>query len=190
MQNKYRGPETEYQLWDQPDLQSSSYDVGTQITDHFEVLTKTPDSIVVRCGGSPRIREVRPGEGLFEMYTHINEQEGVVEFGMKSAFFQGAGKNATGNPPMPAHIKWLHVQYAKLWMETAVRNVTVWKVFIRYPGLIWGDIFTQAGIGWYQLACKRPFLEGRVSSFSSSHLGFLYNAWIFMIPNRENHKVK
>lgn len=124
MQNKYRGPETEYQLWDIPDLQSSSYDVGTQITDHFEVVSKTPDSIVVRCGGSPRIKEVRPGEGLFEMYTKLNEQEGVVEFGLKSAFFQGQGTNTTGEPPMPPHIKWLHVQYAKLWMEAAVRNVT------------------------------------------------------------------
>jgi len=124
MQRKYRSPETEYQLWDLPELRSSSYDVGTQITDHFEVVTKTPESIVVRCGGSPRIKDVRPGEGLFEMYTHLNEQERVVEFGMKSVFFQGLGKNESGSPPMPPHIKYLHLLYAKLWMETAVRNVT------------------------------------------------------------------
>lgn len=123
MQYKYRGPETAHQLWDVPELQSSTYHVGTQITDHFEVVSKTPESIVVRCGGSPRIREVRPGEGLFEMCTHLSEKEGVVEFGLKSAFFAGLGK--ADAPPMSGLMKWLHVQYAKLWMEHAIKNVTV-----------------------------------------------------------------
>lgn len=123
MQYKYRGPETAHQLWDVPELQSSTYHVGTQITDHFEVVSKTPESIVVRCGGSPRIREVRPGEGLFEMCTHLSEKEGVVEFGLKSAFFAGLDK--ADAPPMSGLMKWLHVQYAKLWMEHAIKNVTV-----------------------------------------------------------------
>lgn len=123
MERKYRGPETASQLWDVPDLQSSSYDVGTQITDHFEVLTKSKDSIVVRCGGSPRIKEVRPGEGLFEMVTRVNEHERYVEFALKSVFFQGAGKNETGNPPMPPHIKYLHLLYTKFLLETAVKNL-------------------------------------------------------------------
>ncbi|KZF20774.1 hypothetical protein L228DRAFT_240528 [Xylona heveae TC161] len=119
---KYRGPETAHQLWTPSDLKASTYPVGTQITDHFEVLEHTPESIVVRCGDSPRKTEVRPGDGLFEIGAKVLEKEGVAEFTLKSVFYQGLGK-ASG-PPMPDYIVWLHKQYTKLWMETAIWNVT------------------------------------------------------------------
>ncbi|THX61105.1 hypothetical protein D6D06_00857 [Aureobasidium pullulans] len=122
LEKKYRDADTESQLWDTKSLQESDYSVGTQITDHFEVLTKTPESIIVRCGDSPRKMEVRPSDGLFEMRAEIKEAEGVAEFQLKSVFYQGLGK-ATGKP-MPPHIEFLHRQYTKLWMETAISNVT------------------------------------------------------------------
>ncbi|KAH0288369.1 hypothetical protein M436DRAFT_39669 [Aureobasidium namibiae CBS 147.97] len=122
LEKKYRDADTEEQLWDTKALLDSEYPVGTQITDHFEVLTKTPESIIVRCGDSPRKMEVRPSDGLFEMRAEILKDEGVAEFQLKSVFYQGLGK-ATG-APMPAHIEFLHRQYTKLWMETAVSNVT------------------------------------------------------------------
>ncbi|THY36010.1 hypothetical protein D6D01_00783 [Aureobasidium pullulans] len=122
LEKKYRDADTESQLWDTKSLQESDYPVGTQITDHFEVLTKTPESIIVRCGDSPRKMEVRPSDGLFEMRAEIKEAEGVAEFQLKSVFYQGLGK-ATGKP-MPPHIEFLHRQYTKLWMETAISNVT------------------------------------------------------------------
>ncbi|THV79811.1 hypothetical protein D6D27_08899 [Aureobasidium pullulans] len=122
LEKKYRDADTESQLWDTKALQESEYPVGTQITDHFEVLTKTPESIIVRCGDSPRKMEVRPSDGLFEMRAEIKEAEGVAEFQLKSVFYQGLGK-ATGKP-MPPHIEFLHRQYTKLWMETAISNVT------------------------------------------------------------------
>ena len=109
-------------MWDTKALLESDYPVGTQITDHFEVLTKTPESIIVRCGDSPRKMEVRPSDGLFEMRAEILKDEGVAEFQLKSVFYQGLGK-ATGKP-MPFHIEFLHRQYTKLWMETAISNVT------------------------------------------------------------------
>ncbi|KAF4169029.1 hypothetical protein CNMCM6936_009626 [Aspergillus lentulus] len=118
---KYQGPETANQLWSRSELRSSTYEPGTLITDHFEVVEKTPNRIVVRCGASPRVQEVRPSDGLFEMSVDVKPDEGVAEFGLKSCFFQGLGK-AEGQP-MPAHIVWLHQQYTKLWMETAIRNV-------------------------------------------------------------------
>lgn len=66
---------------------------------------------------------VRGSDGLFEMSAKINKQEGVVEFGLKSAFFQGLGK--ADAPPMPSHIDFLHKVYTKMWMETGVSNVTL-----------------------------------------------------------------
>ncbi|GAB7352745.1 hypothetical protein MBLNU459_g3097t1 [Dothideomycetes sp. NU459] len=122
LEKKYRGPETASQIWDTKDLKDSTYPIGTQITDHFEVVTKTPESIIVRCGDSPRKLEVRPSEGLFEMSAVIKPDEGVAEFQLKSVFYQGLGKAA--GPPMPVWMEFLHRQYTKLWMETAVSNVT------------------------------------------------------------------
>ncbi|KAI9744083.1 MAG: hypothetical protein M1818_002235 [Claussenomyces sp. TS43310] len=123
LERKYKGPETEHQLWSRPELKSSSYEVGQHITDHFEVVEHTSDKITVRCGGSPRVRDVREGDGLFEMFARQNKDEGVVEFGMKSVFFQGLGR--AERAPMPSHIVFLHQQYTKLWMESGVGNVTL-----------------------------------------------------------------
>jgi hypothetical protein len=121
LERKYRGPATAHQFWTRSELKASKYEVGTQITDHFEVVEHTPEKITVRCGDSPLKRDVRPSDGLFEMGATINKAEGVAEFTLKSAFFQGLGK--ADSEPMPAPIVWLHKQYTKLLMETAIRNV-------------------------------------------------------------------
>lgn len=86
------------------------------------MVDKTPERIVVRCGDSPLKRDVRPSDGLFEIGATINKEEGVAEFTLKSVFYQGLGK--AEKEPMPPHIVWLHQQYTKLWMETAVTNTT------------------------------------------------------------------
>ena len=125
LEKKYRGPDTSTQLWDRADLKSSTYPVGTQITDHFEVVSKTPNSIIVRCGDSPRKLEVRESDGLFEMTAEVKEKEGVAEFGLKSVFYNGLAQqpDKEGAPgPMGPWMQWLHGQYDKLWMETALRG--------------------------------------------------------------------
>lgn len=76
---------------------------------------------MVRCGDSPLKRDVRASDGLFEISAVVKPEEGVFEFGLKSVFYQGLGK--TKGEPMPAHVFWLHQQYTKLLLETAVRNV-------------------------------------------------------------------
>jgi hypothetical protein len=118
-------------LWDTKDLQTSTYEVGTKITDHFEVVSKTPESIIVRCGDSPRVTDVRESDGLFEMSAEVRQDEGVVVLGLKSIFFNGRkpapADSTTGGPasgPMSSWIQWLHQQYDKVLMETAVRNIS------------------------------------------------------------------
>lgn len=126
LEKKYRGPETESHLWDRKDLAESKYEVGTMITDHFEVVSKTPESVMVRCGDSPRSRDVRESDGLFEMTAVVKKDEGVAEFGLKSVFYNGLKGHESGSKdgPMPSHVQWLHQQYDKIWMESAIRNVT------------------------------------------------------------------
>lgn len=80
---------------------------------------------MVRCGDSPRKLEVRESDGLFEMIAEVKRDEGVAEFGLKSVFYNGlAGPAKEGDvtPPMSPWIQWLHAQYDKLWMETALRG--------------------------------------------------------------------
>ncbi|KAJ5589715.1 hypothetical protein N7450_003687 [Penicillium hetheringtonii] len=89
--NKYQGPETAHHLWERKDLLANSYEVGTLITDHFEVLEKTDESIT---------------------------EEGIAEFKLKSCFYQGEGKADAA--PMGPVMTWLHQQYTKLWLETAI----------------------------------------------------------------------
>ena len=108
-------------MWTPNQLRNSTYDVGTQITDHFEVIEKTADHITVRCADTPRNQGVRASDGLFEMSVLVKPDQGVAEFGVKSCFFQGLGKAET--KPMPPHIDWLHQQYSKVLLETAIGNV-------------------------------------------------------------------
>ena len=124
LEKKYRQDEgTRGQLWDKEELKGSEYAVGTRITDHFEVVSKTPESIVVRCGDSPRISEVRESDGLFEMCVDVRKEEGVAEFGLKSVFYNGLSGYKGTAQPMPPHVQWLHQQYDKVLMESALRNV-------------------------------------------------------------------
>jgi hypothetical protein len=104
---------------------SNNYEPGTEITDHFLVLDKTPSTILIRCGDSPlnTPNGPRPSDGLFEITADLHADEGFCEFRLKSIFYQGLGKSATGEPPMQGFMLWAHQQYTKLWMESAVRNV-------------------------------------------------------------------
>lgn len=119
---KYRGPSTAHQLWSTHDLLSSTYEVGTEITDHFQVVEKTENRIVVRCGDSPLKREVRESDGLFEMSVDVKKDEGVAIFYLKSVFYNGLTGKKEGEV-MPYWMVLLHQQYDKIWMESALRNV-------------------------------------------------------------------
>ncbi|KAL4724325.1 hypothetical protein ACLX1H_008938 [Fusarium chlamydosporum] len=115
---KYRGPETETQLWDPEQLSTSTYDRGTAITDHFEVVEKTPTSITVRCGDSPRNQPLRPSDGLFQISATIDKTHEEVELRLKSILFSSEGKIAGNKGPMPGWMVELHQWYARIWAET------------------------------------------------------------------------
>ncbi|KAL2793194.1 hypothetical protein BJX66DRAFT_232293 [Aspergillus keveii] len=117
----FQDASTQSQLWSPEQLRTSEYSLGTMVTDHFEVIEKTPTSIIMRSGDSPRNQAVRQVDGLFEISAVAKHDEGVVELGLKTCFFQGLGKAQAS--PVPAPIEWLHRQYVKLLLETAVQNV-------------------------------------------------------------------
>ena len=112
-------------LWSPTSLRASTYPIGTCITNHFLVLSHTPSAIVVRCGSSPldSPHSPRSSDGLFEISATTNFEKGYAEFKLKSLFYNGTeeAKGGTGEKDWKGKVEWwLHQQYAKLWMESAV----------------------------------------------------------------------
>lgn len=66
--------------------------------------------------------EVRESDGLFEMTAEVKKEEGVVEFGLKSVFFNGLAQPDQVGPkgPMKGYEQWLHQHYDRILMETAI----------------------------------------------------------------------
>ncbi|KAJ7279063.1 hypothetical protein C8J57DRAFT_1305426 [Mycena rebaudengoi] len=125
LERTHRSPETEGQLWDTGALAESAYPIGTLITDHFEVIARTPSTISLRFGDSPRNNGLRAFDGIFELSAVVKQSEGVAEFGLKSISFQGEGKSDGSRiPPLivMAAVK-LHEWYTKLLMESALKKV-------------------------------------------------------------------
>lgn len=117
--------QTEDQLWSPRDLATSNYELGTKITDHFEVVHKDPRSITVRCGDSPvRSPGPRESDGLFVIYAEIDKDRNEVELGLKSCFFDSKSRQDGIMGPMPKHVEIMHQWYARLWMVSASRWVT------------------------------------------------------------------
>ncbi|KAJ5388262.1 hypothetical protein N7509_010803 [Penicillium cosmopolitanum] len=110
-------------LWTSEDMLSSDYSEGTLIADSFEVLEKKDGRIVVRGGDSPSNKALRQFDVILELSTVIQEHEQAVDFGFKSIFF--TGDKHSGQPPMPGFAVWLHLQYAKLLLETGILNTMV-----------------------------------------------------------------
>lgn len=120
---KWRGPETEDQLWSTEQLAQSTYDKGTKFTDHFEIVEKTPGAITVRCGDSPRNQGLRPSDGLFVISTSVDKEHGEVELRLKSCLYHSDGKHPGSKGPMPSWMEELHQWYARIWSETAARRL-------------------------------------------------------------------
>ena len=110
------------------------------------MLSKSPSSILIRCGDSPLINPDGPREsdGLFEMCAGVSLQGGYAEFRLKSVFFSGAakpekegekergekavavvekGKEWANNGPMQEPTFFVHKLYTKMWMESALSRV-------------------------------------------------------------------
>ena len=115
---KWRGPDTAQQLWTNDQLSQSSYDRGTCIAVHFEVVERTPTSVTVRCGDSPRNQPARASDGLFEISAVVDRRREEVELRLKSCLFSSQGKVEGVRGPMPGWMEELHQWYARIWAET------------------------------------------------------------------------
>jgi len=121
---KYQGPATKDQLWTVEQLNTSIYEPGTQLSDHFEVVDKTPTEIVVRCGDSPRNAGPREADGLLVLSAEVDKEHGEVVVGLKSVFFDSSRKVEGIQGPVPYWLEVAHRWYARLLTETAAWKLT------------------------------------------------------------------
>ncbi|KAL2816931.1 hypothetical protein BJX63DRAFT_130850 [Aspergillus granulosus] len=107
-------------LWDKKQLLGSTYEAGTNVTDHFVVVGKTPRSIVLWGAHAPSENPGVPRdmENLAEVTADVDVARGVVEFRLKNIFYNGVER--TSKELFPPPIVWLHFQYCKLLVEGGV----------------------------------------------------------------------
>lgn len=122
---QHKNETTKHQLWTKRDLRESTYPIGTELADHFNVVDR-PNStaILFRCGDSPLKSPdgPRPSDGLFEMSAETNFDSGFAEFRLKTIFYQGEGKAEKAPFAGEWFMPWVHRVYARIWMETGVGN--------------------------------------------------------------------
>lgn len=123
LHRKWYSPETSSQLWTRDQLAASAYEPGSQVTDHFEVVERTPSEIIIRCGDSPRNQGPRPSDGLFAIGATIDHDAQVAHLTLKSCFFRTDSKIDSDKGPMPSWIENLHQWYARIWMVSGSRRV-------------------------------------------------------------------
>ncbi|KAJ5986375.1 hypothetical protein N7451_010740 [Penicillium sp. IBT 35674x] len=111
------GSNAESILWDKKQLLNSTYEEGTNVTDHFVVVGKTPRSVVLWGAHAPSENPGVPRnmENLAEVTADINVDQGVAEFRLKNIFYNGLER--TPKDLFPPPIVWLHFQYCKLLVE-------------------------------------------------------------------------
>ncbi|KAJ2906942.1 hypothetical protein MKZ38_009805 [Zalerion maritima] len=129
LEDRHLGPGTSSQLWTPSQLSAADYAPGARITDHFEVVEKTPSAITVRAGDTPRNASPRDSDGLFVIGARVDEEKGEVELSLKSCFFTSSKKVEGGQDrspvgPMPQWMEIAHRWYARLWMASASGWVT------------------------------------------------------------------
>ncbi|KAM0259090.1 hypothetical protein ACHAQJ_003461 [Trichoderma viride] len=123
LHRKWYGPETSSQLWTRDQLAASAYEPGTHVTDHFEVVDRTPNEIIVRAGDSPRNQDPRPSDGLFAIGATIDHDAQVARLTLKSCLFHSDRQVEGDKGPMPAWVESLHQWYARIWMVSASRRL-------------------------------------------------------------------
>lgn len=87
------------------------------------MVEKTPTSITVRCGDSPRKQALRGSDGLFVIGAVVDDARGEVELTLKSCLFPSQGKVMGIKGPMPSWMEELHQWYARIWSETGSRRL-------------------------------------------------------------------
>ncbi|WQF85290.1 hypothetical protein CDEST_10304 [Colletotrichum destructivum] len=107
-------------LWEKEDLLRSTYQVGTILADDFIVVDKSPRSLMLRGGLSPRVAPDGPREldTICNLTTELDPQTRVARFALQSLVLDGVSEGKAA--PLGGVAVFLHQQYAKLLLTAGV----------------------------------------------------------------------
>lgn len=124
MQRKYRDlPETAKHLWTAEELSKSTYEPGTLLTNHFEVVEKTAYEVFVRSGDSPANPGPRDSDGLFVISADVDKEHREAIVSLKSCFFISSRKVEGIQGPMQGIAEELHRWYSRVLLAAGARNL-------------------------------------------------------------------
>ncbi|KAI9147485.1 hypothetical protein HJFPF1_12511 [Paramyrothecium foliicola] len=117
-----KSPANSGDLWEDDELQSSTYPEGTILADDFQVVSKTSNSLMFRGGLSPRYKQDLPREfdTIIILSAEIDQDQQLVKFRLKSIVFDGVSNSQSA--PMGSVPIFLHQQYAKLLVLSGSSN--------------------------------------------------------------------
>ncbi|KAL7619471.1 hypothetical protein AAE478_010010 [Parahypoxylon ruwenzoriense] len=118
-----RNSKTESQLFSKQQLASSKYELGARLSDHFEVIERTGNSIVMRSGGSPLEPGPRDMDGLLVVSAKVDKEAGTVDVALKSAFFNSAAPVTDGKKPAPFFVELIHRYYSRAMVDSGARSL-------------------------------------------------------------------
>lgn len=139
-----RSEATKDDLWTKEELQKSKFEPGTQskppfdwkqltsesldtfFTNHFQVLSKAPDSLILRGCFNPRHHppQPQPVDNLMKMEVLVEEEKESLAFRFKCITFDGTEAASTRPDPFGGFAGWLHRLYATVLLEAGVGNCT------------------------------------------------------------------
>lgn len=102
------------------DILRSKFDEGTMVSGKFEVVSKSPSSILFRGNRKPAdpSQELRDFDGLTEAIVKLDLDDGIAEFRLKCIFFKGTGQGSP--PPLPELLEPFHFQYVRMLTQSGV----------------------------------------------------------------------
>ncbi|KAF6829550.1 hypothetical protein CMUS01_08120 [Colletotrichum musicola] len=120
MEKARKSEENKDDIWDKKGLLESSYEVGTIFADDFVVIDKTPGSITLRGGMSPRVAPQGPREmdTFVALAADLDSESRTATFRLKSVVVDGTSEGEAA--PLGGVECFLHRQYAKLLVTAGV----------------------------------------------------------------------
>lgn len=118
---RHYSPTTSSQLWSRNELSTSNYEPGTELTNHFNVLSHTPSEIVLRFSDAPSVTGLRPLDGLFSISTQIDREAGVARLRFKTLIYRGDEKMEGKPAPKPVEV--VHWWVSRFWMVLASQRL-------------------------------------------------------------------
>ena len=136
-----RDDTNEHDVWSRKDLLKCKYDpgmditvfsarsrlisaIGTYVTNHFSVISKTPNSIFMRGCFDPHQSPLQPKnvDNVVEIQAYLDNDRNVAVLKLRVATFDGTEAASEAEDPFGGFGGWLHRRYSTALVESGARS--------------------------------------------------------------------